>query len=475
MKPGIGKRPNWSGRGPSARGWGPWSRAPLLLPGWTLILAAFSGAPSPVSAQDNLRERLDALSVPELRFDPPEPQAAEVDGVPLYFLEDRDLPLVTVHVSFRGGYARLPRSYLGAATALPSLLRTSGTRALSPDSVDARVEFYAMSLSFGQAGSGLASTLNVLTENLAPAVEVWRQMIQAPAFDSAQVEVWRGRELERVLRRRDDLASMAYSRFNQIMFGDHPVGWELGSDDLDPEDLSAGTLRAVHEAIVCPDNLVLGIVGDLDWPQARQLARGLTRGLPPCSGLLTDEPAPDLRTDPGVFVIHREASRRIRTREGLAYGASSLWTVSPRRDGLLGAITRTKPETAVEAARLILAEMDSMAVAPPTDDELRLAIDEIVNGFVFNFETPFQIVSRAIALRHQDLPEDWLERYLDGVQAVTGSSVHETFRTHLDTGRMTLLLVGDTTRFSRSPGELGIVTVLPDLPSSQRGSRRSPR
>ncbi|MDH3222788.1 MAG: insulinase family protein, partial [Gemmatimonadota bacterium] len=344
---------------------------------------------------------------------------------------------------------------------------------------------------------------------------LWSQMIQAPAFDSAQVDVWRGREVERVLRRRDDLASMAYSRFNQIMFGDHPVGWEMGPDDLDPEDLSREKLRAVHEAIVCPDNLILGIVGDLDWTEAQELARGLTRGLPPCSGLLSEEPSPDLRTDPGVFVIHREAeqavvvmahvsgirqddspeyfasrignsilggtglssrlSRRIRTREGLAYGASSLWTVSPRRDGLIGAITRTKPESAVEATQLILAEMDSMALAPPTDGELHLAIDEIVNGFVFNFETPFQIVARAIAFRHQDLPEDWLDRYLDGVQAVTGTSVHDAFSKHLDPGRMTLLLVGDTTRFSRSPRELGVVTVLPDLPSSQRGSRRSPR
>ncbi|NNM35282.1 MAG: insulinase family protein, partial [Gemmatimonadetes bacterium] len=182
--------------------------------------------PAPAEGQESLRQRLEALPVPELRFTAPEAREEEVRGVPVYFLKDGDLPLVTVYAAFRGGYARLPRTYLGAATALPALLRTGGTERVSPDSVDAQVEFYAMSLSFGQAGGGMASTLNVLTEHLDPAIGLWSQMLQSPAFDSAQVEVWRGRELERVLRRRDDLASMAYSRFNRIMFGDHPVGWE---------------------------------------------------------------------------------------------------------------------------------------------------------------------------------------------------------------------------------------------------------
>lgn len=492
----------------SARG-----RWVTIVRSWVCMVVVLAFHAGSAAAQESLRKRLEELPVPELRFAPPEAREEEVSGVPIYFLEDRDLPLVTLYAAFRGGYGRLPRSYLGAATALPSLLRTGGTERVSPDSVDARVEFYAMSLSFGQAGGGMASTMNVLTDNLAPAVDLWGQMLQSPAFDSAQVEVWRGRELERVLRRRDDLASMAYSRFNRIMFGDHPVGWEMGPEDLEPEDLSEDRLRAVHEAILCPDNMVLGVVGDVDWNGARDLSERIIQALPPCSELLGYEPEPDLRRDPGVFVIHREVeqavvvmahpsslrqddspdyfasrignsilggaglssrlSRRIRTQEGLAYGASSLWTVSAKRDGLLGAITRTKPETAVEAAELILEEMDSMAQAPPEPPELERAVDEIVNGFVFNFETPFQIVARAIAFRNQDLPGDWLERYVQGVQDVTGEAVQRAFTQHLDTGRMTLLLVGDTTRFSRPPSTLGPVTVLEDLPSSRRGSPQS--
>lgn len=481
-----------------------------------VALAALVAFRGPVSGQTPVRDVIAGLEAEPIRFDPPSPVLEEIRGVPVYVLPDRDLPLVTLYATFKGGYSRLPRTYYGAANALPALLRTSGAGDLPPDSVDARIEYLALSMSFGQGGGSLSAMVNTLTDNLGETVDLWGRMLRTPAFDSAQVEIWRGAEVERVSRRRDNPAAMAYSRFNLIMFGDHPVGWELSPEDLDPDDLSREKLEFVHGAIVCPDNMVMGIVGDVDTDTAREIAEGVIDGLPPCSGaLLDEEPEPELRTEPGVFVIHRELeqsvvvmahvsslrqgdtreyfasrigqsilggsglssrlSQRLRTREGLAYGASSLWTTSATRDGLIGAITRTRPETAVEAARLMLEEMDSVTRVAPAPDEVGRAVDEIVNGYVFNFETPFQIVARQIAFRNLRLPDNWLERYLEGIQQVTPGDVREAFATELEPSRMTILLVGDTTRFEAPAGELGTVTVLPDQPSSPRGSPQSRR
>ena len=152
---------------------------------------------------------------------------------------------------------------------------------------------------------------------------------------------------------------------------------------------------------------------------------------------------------------------RVRTEQGYAYSASSLWTAPRRYDGLVGAITRTRPENAVPAIEVILDTMDGLRVAPPMEDELRTAVDRIVNGFVFNFETPGQIVSRMMFYLAQDLPEDWLERYLRGVQQVTTSAILQAFATHLRPAEMTILIVGDPERIGPAALEaLGPVTVL---------------
>ena len=460
--------------------------------------------PDRASAQGTVRERIEAMRFPEIRFTPIEPELHTVRGVPVYFYQDSELPLVTFYASFEGGVRNLTRDHLAAASALPNLLRTGGTAALPPDSVDERIEFMSLAMSFGQGGGGASSWVNTLSDHLDEAVRLWASMLRTPRFDSAQVERWRGAELERVRRGRDDPGTLAFGRFNHIMYGDHPVGWEMNDADLEPADLASGKLRHVHGAIICPDDMVLGVTGDLTWQRASALLDEVLDGWPPCSGALLEDPVPDIREEPGVFVIHREieqsvivmahasrlrqgdnpeyfASRvansilgasgfssrlvtEVRTREGLAYGASSLWTTSSRNDGLVGALTRTRPESTLEATRLILATIESMRAAPPTEEEVARTIDETVNGFVFNFRTPLQVISRGMAYRALGLPGDWLERYVLGIQGVTPRAVQEVLRREVDPARMTILLVGDTTRFDGSPSELGTVTVLDQGP-----------
>ncbi|HSG09556.1 MAG TPA: pitrilysin family protein [Longimicrobiales bacterium] len=476
---------------------------------WSLtafFLLAFGGGGAPALAQ-SAREIAESLDHAPIRFDAPVPELHEVSGVQVLFIEDRSVPLVDIFARFKGGYARLPRHDYAAATALPTLLRYGGTEILSPDSVDARLEYYALQTAFGSGGESIFSSLNTLTANLDAALDLWGSMLRYPAFDSAEVEGWRGRELEAVRRRPDDPQRLAFTEFNRLLFGDHPVGWEMDEGDLLPDRVSSQTLRDVRGRIVCPEHLLLGVSGDVSWQDMAPRLERLLEGWPPCTAPLPAPPIPDIREGGGVFVIPRTLEQsvlvmahptdvhlsedpdyfaaqigntilgsggfssrllsRVRTQEGYAYSAASLWTTPRKARGLIGAVTRTRPENAVPTLRLILEVMEEMRDAPPLDEEVRTSVDQIVNGFVFNFESPAQIVSRRMSFMAQDLPEDWLERYLAGVQAVTPASIHQVFLEHLRPEDMTILVVGDPDRMGPDAlASLGPVTIL-EIPSGR--------
>lgn len=468
-----------------------------------LVLAAVAGLPASAatSAQEPPPGIAD-LTFEPLRFEQPTADHHEVAGVPVLFLEDRDLPLVTVLVGFEGGYGLFPRTHYAAAMALPALLRYGGTRGMSPDSVDAEIDTYAIQLSFGSAGGAISSSMNVLSEHFARGMRIWGEMITAPGFDDTEVAAWRGRQLETVLRRPDDPSTLAFSEFNRLLYGDHPIGWEMTGADLTPEVMNRTRLEEVHGRIVCRDNLILGLTGDVSWAEARDVVEAFVASVAPCEEPLPDPPIPDVRAKPGVYLMHKALDQavvvlahptdlpladdpeyfsstigntilgaggfssrlmaRVRTEEGYAYSASSLWTTPRRYPGLLGAVTRTRPETAVPAIELILETMTELAEAPPREEEVETTVDRIVNGFVFNFETAAQIVSRSMYYMAQDLPEDWLERYLRGVQDVDAEDVSRVFRTHLRPEDMTIFVLGDTARIGVDTiGRLGPVTVLP--------------
>ncbi|HSH75990.1 MAG TPA: pitrilysin family protein [Longimicrobiales bacterium] len=455
-----------------------------------------------MSAQTaSVRDQLEALPVAVVEFEPPVPERHEALGVRVLLLEDDAFPLVTVSARFRGGYGLFARESYASAMGLPALLRYGGTSELTPDSVDTLIDYYAIQTAFGTGGGSVSSTLDVLTEHLDTAMRLWTDLLTSPGFDVDQIELWRSRELESVRRRADNSSSLAFAEFNRLLYGNHPIGWELGAADLEPDLLTRERFGEMHRRILCRDNLILGVTGDVSWEEARPLLERLVASVAPCEEPLPESPVPEIRREPGIFLIERDLEQavivmahptsvrladeptyyaatignsilgaggfssrllaRVRTEEGYAYSASSLWTTPRRYDGVAGALTQTRPENVVPAIELILETIEEMRDAPPTEAELRTAVDRVINGFVFNFETADQIISRMMLYLAEDMPEDWLERYAEGIQLVTPAEVRRVFDEHVRPDEMTILVVGDPERIGREALDaLGPVTVL---------------
>ena len=465
------------------------------------LLTVMLMSPS-TSAQVLVRQHsAEKIVFPELEFEPPAVEEHELAGVTVLVLEDHSLPLATIYVRLKGGYGLFSRDLYAAASALPSLIRFGGSKDLAPDSVDKILEYYAIQTSFGSGGEAISATANALVEHFPLAVDLLGTLLTEPAFDSNEVEVWRGRQIESVARMADDPVRLAYSEFNHLLYGDHSIGWEMGTADLEPGDLSREQLLEVHSRIVCRDNLVLGLAGDVTWSEVEHLVERLIDRINPCSVSLPESPIPTIRNAPGIYLIEKKIEQsvivmahatdlnlsddpayfsatignsilggggfssrilsRIRTQEGFAYSAASLWTMPRRYSGLLGAVTSTRPENAVPAVEAILETMQGLVDSPPQASEISAAVNAIVNGFVFNFETSGQILSRTMFYLSEGLPRDWLERYLAGVQGVTANSVHRAFLEHMRPEDMMILIVGDPERMGREPlATLGPVTIM---------------
>jgi len=466
---------------------------PLFL--LSAAVLGFPGIPADTIPAQVGRDAILAFDPPPLVFEPPVASEHEVLGVPVFHLHDPSLPLVDFQLQLRGGVSHLPRERMAAATALPSMLRNGGTLRLPPDSLDRRLDELALQLAVGSGGGGTSIGLNALTHTADEGMSLLREILLQPGFDEEALEVWRGQEREWIRRREDDPAGLAYAEFNRLMFGDHPVGWILGPEDLTEDRLSTTLLRELHGLLICRDRLTLGISGDLTWDEAEPRIREFLEPWPECTTPLPPPPVPRLRDDGGVFVLPKEtdqstvilaqpggvleedspeffASRianhllgasgftsrimsRVRTEQGLAYGASSIWTASIRHEGIVGAVTATRAERTLETTRLLLEILEDFRRVPPTQEEVRDALDEIANGYVFAFGSASQIVARRMAYRAQGLPDDWLERYLEGIQGVTAEEVRAVTLARIDPPGMTILIVGDPTRFDPGLDLLG--------------------
>lgn len=444
-----------------------------------------------------MRATIDRMTFPPLRFRPPRTERRTLaSGAPVLIVEDHTLPLVEVMVRFQGGPSHFPRARLGAVSALPALLRTGGTRSLAADSVDALIEYHAWRMGFGGGGTSAFASVGTLRRSIGDAVELWAGLLTDPGFDPDRVDIWRGREIEAVRRRRDDPTFEAVTRFNELLYGDHPVGWVMEEADLDSLDVTETILRETHAAIVCPANATFGVAGAIQADSAVALLDRAFAGWPPCAGSLPPVPEPSIRSEPGVYVLHRPLSqttlymghgggvtrqdggeyfasrianailggsgltsrvvRTLRTERGLAYGAGSVWTTPRDHEGAFATFTQTRPEAAIASVEAIFEVLEELRERPPERAEVERAVEGIANGFVFNFRSSAGIVARRMLYEAEGLPPDWLERYVAGIQRVRPADVQRVARARIHPSRMTLLVVGDTTRLTEPLGTLGL-------------------
>lgn len=443
------------------------------------------------------RAAVDALEFPAVEFHAPEAERFTLsNGVTVFFMEDRSLPLVNLYALFRGGSSYFAREDLAAATALgSSLLLSGGTASLPPDSVDQLIEYYALAPSFSTGGAATLAGVETLTRHLDVALGLWTEMLRSPRLDRDRVETWRLRQLESVRRMEDSPGSLAIAEFNHLLFGDHPIGWQMGPADLAPERLSDQRLRRIHSAIFCTEHLSIGVVGDISRADAAEKLEAAFRDWPACPEKLVAPALPEIRRTGGVYIVQKPVNQsslvmgqpggvlqrddpeyyasqianwilggsglssrvatRVRTEEGLAYSAGTTWGTGIRHERIFGAFAQTRGNATIATAGVIRKVLEDARRAPPSAEEVQLAIDYTVNGFVFAFENPAQVVTRQMGYRLSGLPEDWLERYLSGIQQVTPAAIHDVVRRYIRPEDWTYVIVGDTTIFDGPARMLG--------------------
>jgi len=169
--------------------------------------------------------------------------------------------------------------------------------------------------------------------------------------------------------------------------------------------------------------------------------------------------------------------KNIRTKQGLAYavggGIGSSWD----HPGIFRLAMGTKIETTSQAIESLNEQIAGLIKEPPTQDELKLAKDSILNSFIFNFDSPDKVLRERMAYEFYGYPADFLEQYRAGVEKVTIADVARVAQKYVHPGTFSTLVVG-TKAAGEQLAKLGPVTqvdiAIPE-PGGEQQSSQAPK
>jgi zinc protease len=443
----------------------------------TVISVAITGCAGNMALSDPRQ-----MTFKPVEFIPPEPDRMVLgNGMVVYFLEDHELPLVSMTATMRTGGWLDPAEKIGLAGLTGSVMRTGGGGGLSSKQVDEELEQFAGNVNISIGRQSGSASLDVLSKDVKRGLQIFAGLIRTPAFEPARVELAKLQAIEGIRRRQDHPGSIVGREFMKLLYGaDHPSARESSIGSI--TRITRDDLAAFHRNTIHPNGMLMGITGDFDKSAMLALLADVfgdwEQGDVPAL-TIADVPQ-STAAQPVVRFVNKETSQThlrvghlsikendpdyvalaiandilggssfrsrlfndVRTKQGLAYSVGSRLNSGVHDQGVWLMRAETKLPSTQEVIRRFIANMERMRTELVTDSELAEAKEAYVNSFVFSFASSSSIVWRLIALEYDGLPKDFLQQLRARVIALTKEEILAAAKKHFNPERLTVVAVG---------------------------------
>ena len=423
----------------------------------------------------------------ELEFEPlpeiqlPEYERYELDnGMVVYLLEDRDLPLISGTAIIRTGSRFEPANKVGLAQLTGTLIRSGGTENHPAAELNLILEQKAASVETNIGSSSGNASFNTLTEDLDTVFPLFTEVLRQPAFAPEKFAIAKKQQQGAIARRNDDPKAIANREFNKVLYGEtSPYARTVEYATLD--NISLQDVRNFYQTYIRPENIILGIVGDFDTDAMIERVRAAFGDWQFRTSLTTLKP-PSTRQkyDQGLFVIDRPQQtqssillghiggrfdspdyptlsvlngvlngfggrlfNQVRSRQGLAYTVYGSWSPSYDFDGMFIAGGQTQTSNTVPFIQSVVKEIKKLRNNLVSEQELANAKESILNSFVFNFQNPSQTLSRLMRYEYFDYPENFIFEYQKKVANTSQKDILGVAQEYLQPDQLVTVVVGN--------------------------------
>jgi zinc protease len=148
--------------------------------------------------------------------------------------------------------------------------------------------------------------------------------------------------------------------------------------------------------------------------------------------------------------------QKVRTQLALAYDVGGGFGLEYDHPGMFSVEVLTKSATTVDATKGAEEEIVGLHSKPFTDDEIKRAKGDILNSFLFRYDTKDKILDERERLEFYGYPADYLETYQAALEKVTLADVTAAAGKYVHPDKLAILVVGNGSEIKPSLDALGM-------------------
>lgn len=470
----------------------------VLLTATTMSGVAQTTTASPASSPKPVAQPWKSIPIPPLHaFKPEQPKRIELaNGLVIFLQEDHELPFINGTILIRGGSRDEPANKIGLVSLYGQTWRTSGTATIDGDKLDDELENKAASLETNGGTATTSVNWSSLKGDFDTVFSATMDLLQHPNFKADKLLLAK-RQLETgIARRNDDAGGIANREAIKQVYG--PANpYARQAEYATVEAVKLADLKAWHDKTVVPNGMIVAVSGDFNSAAMEAKLRAAFGSMP--RGTLISSPtihftAPERkiyfaeksdvdqsnvvivglgteRSNPDYYALSvmnevfsggfgSRVVQDVRTKLGLAYDVGGSFGASYDHPGIFYVTAGTKSATTVAATKALLAEIGRLKTEPPTPAELRQAKDQVLNSFIFHYDSPEKTLNEQVILAFYGYPPDFLDKYKTGIEKVTSADVARVANKYVDPSKLAIVVVGNQAEITPKLDTLGKVTDL---------------
>lgn len=423
---------------------------------------------------------------------PPFQKTALDNGASLILMQKRDLPLVSVRVTVKGGSEADPAGLEGTASILTELL-TQGTKTRTREQIAEEVDMLGARLNAGSGRQAIGVDMEFLAKDVDKALAVLGDVLKNPAFPEEEFKRLIARRLDRVKAAKDQPQAAVSAHYMAYFYGkEHPYGRPMGGDENSLPKLSRADLEAYYKRFFVGKNMIVTVAGDFEAATMKQKMQAMLNGVAPGAAyewkkvapvkasassrvLLVDKPdatqtyfiigQPGIeRTNPDRTAIElvntlfggrftSMLNDALRVDSGLTYGARSTVEMD-RLPGSIYISTFTKNESTEQAIDLALKQIEKLRTQGINAEQLASA-KAYVKGLypTQQLETSDQLADVLTDLELFGLNRGEVDDFISRVDSVSVEQANAIAKKYYRDAGLVFVLVGKAADIRKTAGK----------------------
>ena len=400
------------------------------------------------------------------------------NGVPVYFVAAKGLPILDVRMAFNAGASRDGR--LAGLSAVTNDLIGQATHQANTQTIAAQFDSVGAQFEGHVDRDKAVLSLRTTTDpkQMKTALATFSDVLTDPTFPQDNVDRIKKQALLSVKLQDQDPNAVANKAFYQLLYHNTPYAHDPNGRADTLTRINAKAIQQFYQQYYVAHNAVMVLVGNISKKQAKHIAQQLVGKLsigksaaaiplvhPLTPGTMKTIPFPVAQTtimlgqvginqhDPYYFPLYvgnytlgggAFASRlfkTVRVKAGLTYGIQSGF-LPLQANGPFVISLKTRNQAAEQALTLTQQVLKQFLANGPSEAELIAAKKNITGRFAGELSSNNDIADTVLSMAFYHLPMNYLDQFCDNVNKVSIQDIRHAFSNTLNPNAMNVVLVG---------------------------------